>query len=151
MGASSSLVVHGSGCGGVNLTGASGVPPKESAARIAQDLARLGFNLARFHHLDTDWGNGILLRTNHTRLFDPNLLDRFDYFVAELKQRGIYVSLTMNVLRKFKEGDGVRDASLLGYGKGGCVLQSAIAGAPAGVHPESAHPPQPLHRQRIPP
>lgn len=41
---------------GVNLTAASGIPPKELAPRIAGDLARLGFNIARFHHLERQWG-----------------------------------------------------------------------------------------------
>lgn len=104
---------------GVNLTSASGTPDKELAPRIADDLARMGFNIARFHHLDAAWGNGLFPGdSNHTRAFDTNHLDRFDYFVCELKKRGIYVSLTMNVLRRFKEGDEVRDWKILSYGKG---------------------------------
>jgi hypothetical protein len=104
---------------GVNLTAASGVPPKEVAPRIAEDLARFGFNVARFHHLDANWGSGILLtETNNTRTFDIRNLDRLDFFIAELKKRGIYVSLTLNVMRKYKEGDGVRDFRILGLGKG---------------------------------
>lgn len=104
---------------GVNITSTSCFPSKDLAPRIADDLARLGFNIARFHHLDADWGRCVFVsNTNHTRLFDTNNFDRLDFFVAELKKRGIYVSLTMNVHRKFKEGDGVRDYKVLGIGKG---------------------------------
>jgi hypothetical protein len=104
---------------GVNVASTSCFPPKDQAPRIAEDLARLGFNIARFHHLDADWGQCLFVsRTNHTRSFDTNHLDRLDFFIAELKKRGIYTSLTMNVHRNFKEGDGVRDWKILGIGKG---------------------------------
>lgn len=104
---------------GVNIASTSCFPPKDQAPRIAEDLARLGFNIARFHHLDADWGQCLFIsKTNHTRAFDTNNLDRLDFFIAELKKRGIYTSLTMNVHRHFKEGDGVRDWKLLGIGKG---------------------------------
>ena len=104
---------------GVNIASTSCFPPKDQAPRIADDLARLGFNIARFHHLDADWGQCLFIsKTNDTRAFDANNLDRLDYFIAELKKRGIYTSLTMNVHRNFKEGDGVRDWKILGIGKG---------------------------------
>ena len=104
---------------GVNVASTSCFPPKDQAPRIAEDLARLGFNIARFHHLDADWGQCLFIsKTNDTRAFDAGNLDRLDYFIAELKKRGIYTSLTMNVHRHFKEGDGVRDWKLLGIGKG---------------------------------
>jgi len=56
---------------GVNLTAASCFPSKDLAPRIADDLARFGFNIARFDHLDADWGQCIFVsKTNHTRAFD---------------------------------------------------------------------------------
>lgn len=80
---------------GVNIASASCFPPKDQAPRIADDLARLGFNIARFHHLDADWGQCLFIsKTHHTRAFDTNNLDRLDFFIAELKKRGIYTSLT---------------------------------------------------------
>lgn len=104
---------------GVNIASASCFPPKDQAPRIAEDLARLGFNIARFHHLDADWGQCLFVNNaDNTRSFDADNLDRLDFFIAELKKRGIYTSLTMNVHRHFKEGDGVRDWKILGIGKG---------------------------------
>ncbi len=103
---------------GVNLASTSCFPPKDQAPSIAADLARLGFNLARFHHLDADWGQCLFVSaTNHTRSFDADNFDRLDFFIAELKKRGIYTSLTMNVHRQFKAGDEVRDWKILGIGK----------------------------------
>ena len=55
----------------------------------------LGFNVA----LDYEKGNG--------REFHPEGLDRFDYFVAKLKERGIYLHIDLIVARDFVEGDGL--------------------------------------------
>jgi hypothetical protein len=44
-----------------------------------------------------------------TRALDPKQLDTLDRFVAELKKRGIYTNLNLNVGRTFRKGDGVRD------------------------------------------
>ncbi len=45
-------------------------------------------------------------------------MDRLDFFVGELKKRGIYTNLNLNVARTYKPGDGVRDYALLGFAKG---------------------------------
>src|SRR3546814_20122011 len=47
-----------------------------------------------------------------------DLLDNLDYWVAQLKKNGIYVNFNLNVGRRFKAGDGVPDADLLGPAKG---------------------------------
>ena len=54
---------------------------------------------------------------NDTRALDPQQLDRLDFFIAELKKRGIYADLNLNVGRTYKAGDGVRDHDLLGFPK----------------------------------
>ncbi len=103
---------------GVNVCGPDCFPSKEEARALAGDLARLGVNCVRFHHLDSSWGRSIFDRErNDTRGLDRENLDRFDYLVSELKGRGIYSNLNLNVLRKFKAGDGVRDYKILGIGK----------------------------------
>ena len=81
---------------------------KELAPRVAQDFARLGFNCVRFHHLDVPWGANIFdPKFDDTRHLNPETLDRLDFLIAELKQRGIYFTLTLNVHREFKPGDEV--------------------------------------------
>jgi hypothetical protein len=103
---------------GVNICGPLCFPDKDVARTTAADLARMGINCVRFHHMDSSWGRNPFDRTrNDTRRLDPESLDRLDYFVAELKKRGIYTNLNLNVSRRFKAGDGVRDHELLGYGK----------------------------------
>jgi hypothetical protein len=104
---------------GVNLTSTMCFPEKEQAPLIAADLARWGVNVVRFHHIDTDWGRSLIdSKRDDTRHLDAENLDRFDFLFAELKKRGIYAVLTMNIHRKFKAGDDVRDCKILGIGKG---------------------------------
>jgi hypothetical protein len=73
----------------------------------------------RFHHMDTDWGKSLIdAKRDDTQHFDAGFVAKFDKLFAELKQRGIYSVFTMNVHRKFKSGDAVRDHELLAIGKG---------------------------------
>ncbi len=96
---------------GINFAADDCFPPKEIAPRIAADLARLGFNYIRMHHLDAGFGppNLFLEQKQDTRTLDPDRLDRLDYFIAQLKQQGIYTNLNLNNSRKYRSGDGVRD------------------------------------------
>ncbi len=102
---------------GVNLCGPSCFPEKEEAVAIADRLARLGVNCVRFHHMDSAWSVLIDKTRSDSRSLDPQALDRLDFLIAEFKKRGIYANLNLNVGRRFKRGDGVRDADKLGYGK----------------------------------
>jgi hypothetical protein len=103
---------------GVNICAGDCFPSHEDADRLAADLARLGFNCVRFHHMDATWGRNIFDPSrDDTRQLDSESMDRLDYLVAALKKRGIYSNLNLNVSRHFKAGDGVRDHELLGYAK----------------------------------
>ncbi len=102
---------------GVNICGPSCFPEREVAMRTADQLARMGVNCVRFHHMDSAWSPLFPKDAPDTRRMDPTALERLDFFVAELKRRGIYINLNLNVGRRFRPGDGVRDADQLGYGK----------------------------------
>ena len=103
---------------GTNLSGEGCFPPKEVAPRLADRLARFGFNLVRFHGLDARWGRTIFDKSYpDTQHFDPEQVDRLDYLIAQLEQRGIYVNLNLHVGRKFTEADGVPQAEWLAYAK----------------------------------
>lgn len=107
---------------GVNLTcfapGSIRFPAKEEAAFWADTLARFGVNCVRLHAFDVEAPKGIIAKgKDDTRSFDDEQLDCMDYFIAALKQRGIYTNLNLNVGRKYKAGDGVRDAELIGAAK----------------------------------
>jgi len=103
---------------GINVTGAACFPSQDDAPVVAAHLARFGINCVRFHFLDSNWSASLFPRNRQdTRALDPNQLDRLDYFVARLKERGIYTNLNLNVGRTYREGDGVRDYEYLGLAK----------------------------------
>jgi hypothetical protein len=110
---------------GINVTGNGALPPAQSAPIIAAGLAQRGINCVRFHFLDRV---GALIPRNRadTRALDPQALERLDRFVFELKQRGIYTDLNLNVYRTYKTADGVRDAELLGIGKGATYFDERL-------------------------
>ena len=85
---------------------------------LAGRLAQYGVNCVRFHFLDRRAPDGLIAaRRQDTRALDPEQLDRFDYFVAELKKRGIYTNINLNVGRTYLPEDGVKDHELLGFAK----------------------------------
>ncbi|QOR70523.1 hypothetical protein IM660_18345 [Ruania alkalisoli] len=115
---------------GVNLTGwTSGsalLPPKDEVPVWADTLARFGINCVRFHFLDLPRRDEAEARPSglidpepdHTQSFDAEQLDRLDFFVSELKQRGIYTNLNLNVGRTYKPGDEVPDGEAVRIWKG---------------------------------
>jgi hypothetical protein len=106
---------------GVNLNFNGVFPPKEQAPKIAARLAKFGFNAARIHHFEgypapagiwKSFGIGSS-RVKMPREFDPEQLDRFDFFMAELIKRGIYLNLNLHVGRKTQTEEGIPRASAL--------------------------------------
>lgn len=103
---------------GVNLSFTGSFPRKEDAPAYASHLARYGINCVRIHHHDWRSPRGLIdAKHPDSRHLDAEMLDRFDFFVSELKKQGIYVDLNLNVARAFQPGDGVKDAGQLGFGK----------------------------------
>lgn len=116
---------------GVHLTdwsrGSVLLPPKEDAPMWAATLARFGVNCVRLHFLDLPAPRGIIDSTKtDSRSFDPQQLDRLDYLFAELKKRGIYADLNLNVGRSYKGGDGVQDFDKIQWGKGLTLYDSRL-------------------------
>src|SRR5262245_44430160 len=108
---------------GVNLTdwskGSVMLPPKEDAPMWAATLARFGVNCVRLHFLDLAAPRGLIDQTREdSREFDAQQLDCLDFFIAELKKRGIYINLNLNVGRSYKAGDGVQDYDKIRWAKG---------------------------------
>lgn len=105
-----------------NLSGEACCPPPEIAPRAADRLAKFGFNLVRFHGLDSHWGKTLFPKNApDTQHFDPEQLDKLDRMIAELEKRGIYINLNLHVGRHFTPGDGLPQTESLGYAKY-CVL-----------------------------
>lgn len=99
--------------------------PYERIDEIVDVLARAGVNLVRLHSMDNRGGEqyGVVRRTiideayphqNDSRHFDPEYRDRVDYWIAKLKERGIYVYLVLRAYRLLREGDGLANAEQLG-------------------------------------
>lgn len=107
---------------GVHLTdwsrGSVLLPPKEDTPMWAATLARYGINCVRLHFLDLDAPRGIIAAGPDSRSFDAQQLDRLDFLVAELKKRGIYVDLNLNVGRSYRAGDSVPDHERIRWAKG---------------------------------
>lgn len=108
---------------GVNITdwtrGSTMFPPKNDAPMWAATLARFGINCVRLHFLDLAAPRGLIdAKRDDTRGFDADQLDRFDFFMAELRKRGIYLNINLNVGRSYKAGDGVKDADKIRWAKG---------------------------------
>ncbi|MBN2270357.1 MAG: cellulase family glycosylhydrolase, partial [Sedimentisphaerales bacterium] len=81
---------------------------KEQIEAQAERIARLGYNLMRFHHHDSmSWVGRTVIDKNRpdSQHLDAEVMDRLDYWIKCLKERGVYVWLDLHVGRVFKEGD----------------------------------------------
>jgi hypothetical protein len=94
---------------GVNLSFSGGMPVKAEGEKVAGRLAKFGVNVVRFHHMDTGtWPNGICdPKAKTSAELHPEALDRLSYFIAQLKQRGIYANINLLVGRRFNAADGL--------------------------------------------
>jgi len=109
---------------GTNLVFEACFPEKKDAELLADRIAFFGFNAVRLHHMDYYFEpRGIFEDTapafkdpqmKKTGKLSPTQLDRLDYLVFQLKQRGIYVNINLLVARYFTKADGVIDAGKLG-------------------------------------
>ncbi len=90
---------------GVNLGFGAATPSKEEAEGMAAELASSGVNFARIHVLDATY-NGILSYAGGTTVISESALDKMDYLIHCLKEKGIYIHLDTNACRILQEGDG---------------------------------------------
>lgn len=80
---------------GVNLCGLVNYPEPAMRKRFTQRLKRLGYNSVRFHHYESDLVSGSADRMS----FNPEIIDRFDAFVKELIDEGLYFTTDLYVSR----------------------------------------------------
>jgi hypothetical protein len=79
---------------GVNLCFGAQFLEKEVADRLAERLVRLGYNSVRIHHHE-----GGLMNWKAGAEFDAKALDQFDYLMASLIKRGLYLTTDLFVSR----------------------------------------------------
>lgn len=87
---------------GVNLCFSAQYLPHDEADRLAERLARLGYNAVRIHHYESELvergpGNAGRLKADK--------LDQLDYLFAALKRHGIYITTDLFVSRPVALGD----------------------------------------------
>lgn len=86
---------------GVNLCFDTLYQPKRETEKLADALARVGYNAVRIHHYDGTLTGGSAASTE----LNPEMLDRLDYLVSCLKERGIYFAIDLYCSRNLKPGE----------------------------------------------
>ena len=104
---------------GFNVAARSNTPDHETADKMAERFASMGVNIIRLHAADAPVGEEpgswssckeaplLDYASGTSRKFNPEGLDRFDYFAAKLKEKGIYLHIDLIVAREFQEVDGL--------------------------------------------
>ncbi|MDE5908998.1 MAG: hypothetical protein K2H52_09720 [Lachnospiraceae bacterium] len=102
---------------GFNVAARSNTPDHETADKMAERFASMGVNIIRLHAADRPIGDEpgswsscreaplIDYESGSSRKFHREGLDRFDYFIAKLKEKGIYLHIDLIVAREFMEAD----------------------------------------------
>ena len=99
------------GCGrrirflGTNLAYANAFPTHDDARRLAARFASMGMNCVRIHQIDQHSAPyGIWKKGKRQDAFDPEMLDRLQFYVAELKKQGIYIDMNLHVSYDYWKG-----------------------------------------------
>lgn len=100
---------------GFNFAARANMPDNETADCISERLASLGVNMVRLHAADAmpapfGWSTNpenplIDYGTGSSQKFSEKGRERLDYWVARLKEKGIYVQVDLLVGRGFLTGD----------------------------------------------
>ncbi len=96
---------------GTNTTFSANFPSNADAVQVAGRLAKLGFNIVRFHHMDSQWSG--LWGSLPDRALNSTNIARMDYFIDQLAAKGIYSNLNLVVSRPFEPGTEL-DSSISG-------------------------------------
>ncbi len=104
---------------GANVVYEGCFPAHDEADALAIKLSRLGVNLVRFHFLDAIAPKGLIDADQPTtQQLDEERLARLDYFIAKLKENGVYCDLNLYCGHEFTSSDGVSDPqNLPSHGK----------------------------------
>jgi len=101
---------------GFDIMGKECFPDHAKAVKLADRLARMGVNIIRLHHMDAGWAIPNIFDSEEyddTRHLSKTSLDNLDYFLAQLKKRGVYIYLDWLVNRKFQGDDNVQKSDAI--------------------------------------
>lgn len=90
---------------GLNNSYAACAPDNEMADKRADFYSAMGVNAVRLHKYADGTGWAGILSKESTVEYDPEKLDRMDYFVNALKQKGIYTKLSPVFIVDIGPGD----------------------------------------------
>lgn len=107
---------------GINVAKDSVFQPREVIDEAVAAIARAGFNLVRLHHLDDEGGLLPPTLAGARQRIDPKKLDAVDYWIARLRERGIYVYLDLLDYRTFRVEEGIPAGPELGRGAKPCAV-----------------------------
>lgn len=99
---------------GVNVCARANFPSYEDAEKMATRIARMGFNLVRFHQLELGSSNNIFGKgtVTSTMQIDPGQQDKLFYFMNELKKRGVYFYIDLLTYRTKAVNDPIEDVAV---------------------------------------
>ncbi len=80
---------------GLNNTYGACIPKKELADKRAEFYVKYGINGMRLHKLADNAAPRGIQSNDSIVEFDPEALDRMDYYVAKMKEKGIYTKISM--------------------------------------------------------
>ncbi len=104
---------------GFNIAARSNTPTHETAEKLAERFASLGVNVIRLHAADAKIGDEpcswsacreaplLDYESGSSRNFNVAGLDRYDYLVHCLREKGVYMQVDLHVARAFMKGDGL--------------------------------------------
>lgn len=83
-------------------------PTKDQAKILSARMAKFGINLVRIHLMDVEGNYGLFQNsTQNTLQISADRLDKMDYFIKCMKDKGIYFNFCIHSGRMYKTGDGV--------------------------------------------
>ena len=94
---------------GCNIVSEASFLEKSEADVLVNRIAAAGYNLVRFHHIDAPWCGeyNVFGGSENTMELNDAAMDKFSYFWAKLKARGIYFMIDpmcSRVCKKENEG-----------------------------------------------
>lgn len=101
---------------GINVASESVFQPRPIIDAAVAAIARAGFNLVRLHHVDDETGLLPSSLAGGKQRIDLKKLDAIDYWIAQLKRRGIYVYLDLLDYRTFRAEEKAPSGERLGRG-----------------------------------
>ena len=87
---------------GTNLCFTAQYLEHKEAEKLADDLAKMGYNSVRMHHMDQFL---TVKDASHSTVLNPDFIEKMDYLFYCLKQRGIYITIDLYCSRLLRGGE----------------------------------------------